>query len=126
MRKNKLTKAFGIKSGKILIPWAYPVKSHAKLRCVFKSDKIVKVIITEFNPNKRIVLKPCPFCGSKSEEYDTVDAGGKMTYWIHCSAKSSKICSVMPYTRYWDCENKDKAIKAWNRRTPTNNTQELS
>jgi hypothetical protein len=67
--------------------------------------------------NQKEELKPCPFCGSEAKEYNTESPGdGGPTYWIHCSSRSSDICGVMPYTRYWDCEDRSEAIKSWNTR----------
>ena len=58
---------------------------------------------------EKIELKPCPFCGSDCAVYsEQFDSG----YYIICSGDN---CDAT--IGDWRVLNREKAIKAWNRRT---------
>ncbi len=54
---------------------------------------------------KRLVIKPCPFCGSEGKKYNI--------HVVGCSAESYDICGVQPVVMLSTLE---KTIKAWNQR----------
>jgi len=63
---------------------------------------------------KKEELKPCPFCGKGARLQEGFDQTNEEPYWyVVCN---NERCTVAPLTRYWDSENKRKAINAWNTR----------
>ena len=61
---------------------------------------------------KVVKLKRCPFCGGDAELDDKSYSFGKDEAVIQCSGSD---CEVIPTTHYY--LDKEKAIKAWNKRT---------
>lgn len=55
---------------------------------------------------KRVVLKPCPFCGGSGLQL-------KWDYWCETYCIECDNCGCAVYQR-WDI--RDEAIEAWNRR----------
>lgn len=85
-----------------------PVEIHKKLR-----ENITKALKRQIDRSnsevnvERLVIKPCPFCGSK--KIRVWEKGG---YWaIQCDDVDA-VCAAMLY----DHESKEMVIEHWNKR----------
>lgn len=58
-------------------------------------------------------LKPCPFCGSEAH---ICKIRGEKIYLVKCW--NYRECSILPRTKEY--ENKEEAIREWNRRSKEN------
>ena len=72
---------------------------------------------------KMIDLKPCPFCGREGVLFSG-PVGSITKHIAGCSAEdcSSTGCPVHPQTGW--CYSEDEAVKAWNLRKLTENTED--
>lgn len=61
-------------------------------------------------------LKPCPFCGDKSEPYSK-QVGGVEQWWVQCwGGKGTNGPCVMQLVITNPCDTPEEAAAAWNRR----------
>ena len=77
-----------------------------------KKDQIFdkwNAFATNYKPQPKIELKPCPFCGADAEKASYKNYKAEV-YYIRCSNNE---CRCAETKHYW---NEDDAVKAWNRR----------